>query len=75
MQQQAALRGREALPRWALRLQRQLVSFALVFRVSAGAVHVLGEPLSAGRLQSGAPKARVAAWRAARDLEHHTACA
>jgi hypothetical protein len=73
MQKHAQLMGLEAMTGRALRLQVQLVIFALVFRLAARTGDVLVEPLGAGLLQNRHDKAGVDALVGNLDLDHHPA--
>jgi hypothetical protein len=73
MQEPAHLIGREAVTGRALRLQGQLVVFALVFHVATGTGDVPIEPLGAGLLHIRHDKAWVDALVGHFDLEDYTA--
>ena len=73
MQEEAHLIGLEAVTGRALRLQGQLVVFALVFHVATGTVDGPVEHLGAGLLHIRYDQARVDALCGPLDLDDHTA--
>lgn len=75
MQEHAQLLGLEAMTRGAIRLHGACVIVALVVRLAAGTVQVLGEDLRTGLLQIRHDKAGGDALLAALHLDHHAACA
>lgn len=73
MQEQAHLIGLEAVTGRALRFQRQLVVFDLVFHLAPGTVDVPIEHLGAGLFHIRHDEARVDALFGPLDLDDHTA--